>query len=147
MTRRGTAKSPAPKRGPAQAANQLPLPAAELLAGLKMFFLIADRWTLAPAEVKALLGARRNATVQGWRNGQSSGVTAETAERLSHLVAIFRALQILFPDSERADAWVRKQNNAAMFSERSALDYMVSNGVGGLAQVRRYLSAETLGSW
>ena len=44
------------------------------------------------------------------------------AGRISYVLGIYRALQILLPEPERADAWVRRPNDAVPFGGRSALE-------------------------
>ena len=63
-------------------------------------------------------------------------------ERISYLLGIFKALELLFPDPTRADAWIRRANDAAPFGGRSALDRMLSGNVSDLFVVRSYLDAQ-----
>jgi hypothetical protein len=51
-------------------------------------------------------------------------------------------LQILLPDTQAADAWIRKPNNAPLFGGRPALERMLSGQVADLYVVRQYLDAE-----
>ena len=67
-------------------------------------------------------------------------------ERISYILGIYRALQILFKDAKLADGWVRRPNTASPFGGRSALDRMLSGNVADLFVVRRYLDAER-GGW
>ena len=70
----------------------------------------------------------------------------DTLERISYVLGIYRALQILLPDPERADVWVRRPNDAPLFGGASALDRMLGGQVADLFVVRQYLDAE-LGGW
>ena len=70
----------------------------------------------------------------------------DTLERISNVLGIYKALQILFPDSAAADAWVRKPNTAPMFAGRSALQRMLAGNVSDLNAVRRYLDSAR-GGW
>ncbi len=70
------------------------------------------------------------------------GVAREMLERLSYLLGIYKALQILFPNPEFADTWVRRPNTAPLFGGQSALDRMLSGRVADLYVVRQYLDAE-----
>ena len=67
-------------------------------------------------------------------------------ERLSYLFGIYKDLQVLLPEPEAADAWVRKPNAAPPFGGRSALERMLSGHVADLYVVREYLDAER-GGW
>ena len=62
-------------------------------------------------------------------------------ERISYVLGIYKALQVLFPDPTRADAWLRKPNAALPFGGGSALDRMLSGNVADLFVVRSYLDA------
>jgi hypothetical protein len=62
------------------------------------------------------------------------------------LLGIYKALQILLPDPQAADAWVRQPNQAPFFGGRSALERMLSGHVADLFVVRRYLDAQR-GGW
>ena len=66
-------------------------------------------------------------------------LSADTLERVSYLLGIYKALQLLFTQPSQADAWVRKPN--AAFGGRSALDHALGGKVVDLASVRSYLDA------
>jgi hypothetical protein len=111
-------------------------------AGLRAFANIAERWGLSIADQLKLLGIASRSTYFKWRREQEPRLPQDTLERLSYLLGIYKALQILLPDASAADAWVRKPNLAAPFSGRSALDRMLSGQVADLYVVRQYLDAE-----
>src|SRR5687768_1015970 len=95
-------------------------------AGLRAFSNIAERWSLSIADQLKLLGIASRSTYFKWRREQAPRLPQDTLERLSYLLGIYKALQILLPDAGAADAWVRKPNSASPFSGRSALDRMLS---------------------
>ena len=70
----------------------------------------------------------------------------DTLERISYILGIFKALQILLPDEKAADAWVKRPNTAVLFAGKSALDRMLSGHVADLYVVRQYLDAQR-GGW
>jgi hypothetical protein len=111
-------------------------------AGLRAFSNIAERWGLSIADQLKLLGIASRSTYFKWRREQAPRLPQDTLERLSYLLGIYKALQILLPDASAADTWVRKPNAAAPFSGRSALDRMLSGQVADLYVVRQYLDAE-----
>src|SRR3546814_12509492 len=57
-----------------------------------------------------------------WKK-EGGALPRDTAERISHLLAIWKALQILFTDPQRSDGWLRRSN--AFFDGVSALDVML----------------------
>ena len=69
-------------------------------------------------------------------------LSADTVERISYVIGIYKALRILLPTAEAAHAWVRKPNAAYAFGGKSALERMLGGRVVDLVDVRRYLDAE-----
>lgn len=121
-----------------------PAPPAEALGGpaLRAFFAIATAWGLRPAEARRLLGDPPESTFYKWKKHQDGAPGRDVIERISHVLGIFKALQVLFPDPTRADAWIRRPNTAAPFGGRPALERMLSGNVADLYVVRRYLDAQ-----
>jgi hypothetical protein len=111
-------------------------------AMLRTYFRIADAWGLSTAERMALLGVRSRSTFHLWREGRSGPLSPDTVERLSYVFGIFKALQLLLPSEEAADAWLRKPNAAPLFNGQSALERMMSGRVADVYEVRRYLDGE-----
>ena len=109
--------------------------------GLRAFANIAEAWGLTVNEQLQLLGIARS-TFFKWRREHSPRVPRDTLERLSYLLGIYKALQILLPDAKAADEWVRKPNSAAPFGGRSALERMLSGQVADLYVVREYLDSQ-----
>jgi hypothetical protein len=110
-------------------------------AALRTFFNIAKAWGLSAPDEQRLLGIQRS-TLYAWRSGSfPARLDADTLERLSYVFGIYSALQVLFPLPERADAWIRKPNTAALFGGESALARMLGGQVADLYQVRQYLDA------
>jgi Protein of unknown function (DUF2384) len=115
-------------------------------AGLRAFARIAEQWGLAIDEQRCLLGEPPRSTFFAWRKSpQSAALTRDTLERLSLLLGIYKALQILLPDADAADAWVKKPNRA--FGGSSALALMLGGNVADLLRVRRWLDAARGGGW
>jgi hypothetical protein len=110
-------------------------------AGLRAFANIAEAWDLSIAEQLTLLGIASRSTFFKWRRERNPRLPRDTLERLSYLLGIYKSLQILLPDADAADAWVRKPNDAAPFGGGSALDRMLSGQVADLYVVREYLDA------
>jgi hypothetical protein len=113
---------------------------------LKAFFRIADRWKLDVEQQLTLLGAPARSTFFKWKKDQDGHLTMDALERISYLLGIFKALHILLPDEDAADAWVKKPNTAPLFAGTSALDRMMSGHVSDLYVIRQYLDAQR-GGW
>src|SRR5262252_9318169 len=72
-------------------------------AGLRAFANIAERWGLSVAEQQKLLGIASRSTFFKWRREREPRLPQDTLERLSYLLGIYKALQILLPDAQAAD--------------------------------------------
>lgn len=116
-------------------------------AGLRVFFNIARSWGLNTDEQMVLLGAPGRSTYFKWKSApETADLKRDTLERLSYLLGIYKALQILLPDTTAADAWVKKPNTAPLFGGKRALDRMLGGNIGDLLAVRQYLDARR-GGW
>ncbi|MDP2833229.1 MAG: MbcA/ParS/Xre antitoxin family protein [Pseudomonadota bacterium] len=116
-------------------------------AGLRAFFNIAGSWGLNTDEQMVLLGAPGRSTYFKWKSApESADLKRDTLERLSYILGVYKALQILLPDTTAADAWVKKPNTAPLFGGNSALDRMLGGNMGDLLAVRQYLDARR-GGW
>ncbi len=110
--------------------------------GLRAFFKLAERWSLKVAEQRRLLGDPPESTFYKWKRERDGALSRDTLERISYLLGIYKALAILFPQPDRADAWLRKPNTAPTFGGKSALERMLSGNVADLFTVRQYLDAQ-----
>ena len=118
---------------------------AKIPAGpaLRAFFHMAELWALSATQQMTLLGVSAQSTFFKWKaDADTARLSHDTFERISYLLGIYRALQILLPDPATADAWLKKPNDAPLFGGRSALDRMLSGNVADLYVVRQYLDAQ-----
>ena len=127
---------------PASAADRKKLSTA----GLRAFFRLAELWQLNVAEQMILLGLTARSTLYQWKRNPDVELSKDSLERLSYLLGIYKALQILLPNEQAADQWIRQPNEAPLFSGRSALQRMLSGNVADLFLVRQYLDAQR-GGW
>lgn len=111
-------------------------------AALTAFFNITSAWHLGAEEERVLLGAPPRSTFFKWKSDRAARLSADTLERISYVMGIYKALHILLPTQEMADGWVKKANRAHGFGGKSALDKMLAGRVVDLADVRRYLDAQ-----
>lgn len=116
-------------------------PAQLSAAGLRTFFNIAEAWGLNRTEQRRLLGDPPTTTFHRWQRGTTE-VGRDVLERLSYVLGIYKALQILFPVPAQADGWLRRPNAAPLFGGRSALERMLSGNVADLYVVRSYLDGQ-----
>lgn len=105
----------------------------------RTFFRIMDAWRISDAEARVLLGAPSRGAFYNYKRGEGGALGRDALERISYVLGIYKALQLLFPDPAQADAWMKKPN--AAFGGRSALAHALGGNVVDLADVRRYLDA------
>src|SRR5579872_734068 len=111
-------------------------------AGLRAFTRIAELWHLSIPEQLRLLGLSSRSTYFKWRKDPRVRLPRDTLERISYLLGIYKALQLLLHDTRAADEWVRQPNTAPLFGGKSALERMLSGNVADLYIVRQYLDAQ-----
>jgi hypothetical protein len=115
------------------------------IAGLKAFFKIMDTWEVKPQEAIILLGHPARSTFFKWKRGSVDNVPYDAVKRISYILGIYKALQILFTENARADSWVRKPSKD--FGGQSALERMLGGDVTDLAYIREYLDSVRGGGW
>ena len=113
---------------------------------LRTFLRIAALWGLSVDEQMTLLGVTARSTFFKWKKDPNAVLPKDTLERISYILGIYKALQILLPDEKPADEWVKQPNAAPPFGDRSALERMLSGQVADLFVVRQYLDAQR-GGW
>ncbi|XOV85076.1 MAG: antitoxin Xre-like helix-turn-helix domain-containing protein [bacterium] len=114
-------------------------PAEVRRVAAKAFFGIMEKWALTRDQAITLLGKPSERTFYRWRDGQVSGMSQDTLERISLMLGIYKATHILLPVAERADGYIKRPNSA--FGGESALDVMLKGRMDNLYQVRRHLDA------
>lgn len=135
---------PRTQLSPLTAPSRPPEPTRAALAGpaLRTFFRIADAWRLSTDEARRLLGDPPRSTFFMWKREGSGNLSGDVLERISYVLGIYKALQILLPDPLAADEWVRRPNTAAPFAGKPALERMLSGNVADLYVVRQYLDGQ-----
>jgi hypothetical protein len=113
---------------------------------LRTFFKIAQAWGLDEDAQMKLLGLSARSTFYKWKKDRDGRLSMDALERISYVLGIFKALNILLPDKDAADRWIQKPNDAPLFGGRSALSRMLSGRVSDLFLVRQYLDAQR-GGW
>lgn len=114
---------------------------ADLLRG---FFGMMRVWGVENINARRLLGDPAERTFYAWKSGaQKTGkvakLPADTIRRIGYIAGIYKALQILYPDTRQADEWIRRPNRH--FGGQTPLERMTAGDVTDLAAVRAYLDA------
>ena len=108
-------------------------------SALKAFFNIMAVWKARDDDARALLGGISNGPYYELKK-KPRKLDADTLTRVSYLIGIFKALNILYP-TELADAWVQLPNTNRIFRGATPLDFMIKGGLPALQTVRRLLDA------
>ncbi|MCB1761336.1 MAG: DUF2384 domain-containing protein [Gammaproteobacteria bacterium] len=112
-------------------------------AALQGFFNLSSRWGLTAAQERILLGSPPESTFYKWKSERAARrLGRDVLDRISYLLGIHKALNILLPSVRAADEWVKKPNAAPLFHGQSALQRMLGGSVVDLADVRRYLDGQ-----
>lgn len=106
---------------------------------LAAFFALADVWKLSTDQQIALLGSPARSTYFKWKK-EGGALSVDQEDRVSHLLSIFKALQVLFPDPVRADAWMARPHR--FFGGRSALEVMLGGKLEDIVRVRDFVDAQ-----
>lgn len=124
--------------------TQLPSDSAKVSkSALGTYFNIVNAWELNVEEAMTLLGLDSRSTYFKWKkNPESAKLSPDKLERLSYIFGIYKALQILLPNADAADQWLKRPNSALPFQGKSALNRMLSGHVADLYVVRQYLDGQ-----
>ncbi len=110
-------------------------------SALKAFFNIAERWKVRDEDARQLLGGVTNGPYYEMKkNADGRVLDADKLLRISYLIGIFKALNILH-SQPLADEWVRLPNANRIFGGSTPLAYMMKGGAPAMQTVRRLLDA------
>lgn len=111
----------------------------KIAIALRAFFTAMDAWKVTNDQARVLLGQPKRSTFYHWKRGDVRGVPYDTVRRISYILGIWKALQILFQSPQRADGWLRRPNQ--LLGGQSAIERMLGGDVTDLAAIRRLLDA------
>jgi hypothetical protein len=109
-------------------------------SAIKAFFNIMARWGVRDDDSRALLGGLSNGRFYEMKKKPERTLDADTLTRISYLVGIFKALNILHSKA-LADAWVGRPNSNRIFGGVTPLAFMIKGGLPAMQTVRRLLDA------
>lgn len=110
-------------------------------AAVHGFLRIMEQWSLRDPDARQLLGGISSGSFYGLKKEpKNRALDQDTLTRISLLVGIFKALNILY-SPKLADAWVTLPNTNPMFRGLTPLAYMVRHGQPGMLHVRQLLDA------
>ena len=117
--------------------------------GLRAFQAVADLWQLTEEERLLVLGMPSRSTYYGWakaaREHGEVTFSADTLTRVSAVLGIHKALQILFATERDGLHWLRGPHGAPLFGGQPPMALVVGGTQDGLMAVRRFLDAARVG--
>jgi uncharacterized protein (DUF2384 family) len=108
--------------------------------GIEAFFAIVDKWELRNEDAMALLGGISHGRYYELKKNRRGLLSQDELTRISLLIGIFKALNILFT-RRLANLWTSRPNSNAMFHNAPPLQLLVRGGVPGMIGVRRLLDS------
>lgn len=99
-----------------------------------------DCWGLDTAQQLQLLGMSPSsrAALGRYRQGRPLPDSRDVRDRVGLLLAVHKALGLLYPRNPKLKyGWIKRRNQA--LGNRTPLEVMIEQGITGLARVARYL--------
>jgi hypothetical protein len=107
---------------------------------VRAFLNIIDRWGIRDEDAKVLLGGLSNGPYYEMKKDPGRVLDTDRLLRISYLIGIFKALNILYSKNLAAE-WVRLPNANRIFGGQTPLAYMIKGGLPAMQTVRRLLDA------
>ena len=104
------------------------------------FFAIVDKWQLRNEDAMTLLGGASNGRYFELKKNRKGLLSQDELTRISLLIGIFKALNILF-NQRLANQWVSRPNANPMFNDGPPVQYLTRGGVPAMIGVRRLLDS------
>jgi hypothetical protein len=109
-------------------------------SAIRAFFNIMSTWGIRDEDARTLLGGVSNGQFYQMKKDPQRTLDTDTLTRISYLVGIFKALNIVYSE-KLADAWIQRPNANPIFGGQTALAYMIKGGLPAMQTVRRLLDA------
>lgn len=107
---------------------------------VRAFFNIMTHWKICDEDARQLLGGMSNGAFYALKKDRDHLLNEDKLRRISYLVGIFKALNILYSE-ELADRWMQLLNKNRIFGGASPKGYLVHGGLLAFATVRKLLDA------
>lgn len=110
-------------------------------AAIEGFLRMMELWHIRDIDARQLLGGLSTGSYHAFKKQTASRVLAQdTLTRVSLLIGIFKALNILFSEP-LADRWMTLPNTNPIFRGSTPLAYMLQQGLPGMLEIRRLLDS------
>lgn len=100
---------------------------------------LIQHFHLNEEEACCLMGDMPRSTYYKGLKTHEGKLTRDQLERISYLLGIYKALRILFADTEQAMTWIDRPNTLPPFNGVTPRMYMLQGNMVRLAEVRRCL--------
>ena len=97
-------------------------------------------WKVRDEDARALLGGMSNGAFYALKKGEGKALDEDRLRRISYLIGIFKALNILH-GQDLADRWIQLPNSNRIFGGSTALAYLIHGGLPAFQTLRRLLDA------
>ena len=112
-------------------------------SGLRTFVAIADLWELTPEQRRHVLGRPARSIYLAWseavREHRDVILGVDVLMRISAVLGIHQALQVLHQEGQDSVAWLRGPHDGIPFGGRTPLALIVDGSLGGPLAVRQVL--------
>lgn len=109
-------------------------------SALKAFFNAVNAWGVRDEDAMGLLGGMASSTYYALKKSPRKVLDEDTMLRISYLLGIFKALNILHGEN-LADRWMTLANRNPIFAGSTPLQYVLRGGIPAMQVVRRLLDA------
>ncbi len=109
-------------------------------SAIKALIKITENWGITQEEARELAGGVSHGKFHEWKRGNVSTLRQDELTRVSLVLGIYRALNILY-SKPLAAAWVKLHNTNPLMTGGTPLDYMIRGGVPAMVTIRRLLDA------
>lgn len=100
---------------------------------------LVQRFRFTQSEAQILMGDMAHSTYYKGLSQHTVRLSRDQRERISYLLGIYKALRIIFTDSEQALTWINRRNTLPPFHGHTPRDYLMEGSIVRLAEVRRFL--------
>jgi len=107
-------------------------------AAIEGFFQIVEKWQLNNDDAMGLLGGVSHGRYFTLKKARRGVLTQDELTRISFLIGIYKALNILFA-RKLADQWMSLANSNPLFNGTSPMASLIEGGLPAMLQVRRLL--------
>lgn len=100
---------------------------------------MVHQFDFAQEEGRRLMGDMPYSSYYKGLSSHNVRLSRDQKERISYLLGIYKALRILFLDSQQGMSWINRANTLAPFNGMTPRNFLLEGSLVRLAEVRRFL--------